>query len=84
MTKRDEAVFAKAFEKMEAEGCFEELRARAKHKQAAKACYKIKSMQDRPIALTKPATSRSGKKLPQKVSASQSIAKKAPLAASKK
>jgi hypothetical protein len=30
MTKRDESVFAKAFENMEAEGCFKELRAKSK------------------------------------------------------
>ena len=84
MTKRDEAVFAKAFEKMEAEGCFEELRAKAKHKPVTKACYEVKPLQDKPIVLVKPAASRAGKKLPQKVTASHSIAKKAPLAASKK
>jgi hypothetical protein len=36
MTKRDEAVFVKAFEKMEAKGYFVELRARAKLKAEAK------------------------------------------------
>ena len=82
MTKRDEAVFAKAFEKMESEGCFEELRAKAKQKPAARA--KVKSMQDKPITLAKPPETRTGKKLPQKASGSQSIAKKSPLAASKK
>ena len=36
MTKRDEAVFAKAFEKMEAKGYFTELRTKAKSKPQAK------------------------------------------------
>jgi len=36
MTKRDEAVFAKAFEKMEKKGYFTELRAKAKYKPKAK------------------------------------------------
>ena len=84
MTKRDETVFAKTFEKMESEGCFEELRAKAKHKPAARACHKVKSIQDKPIVLTKLPASRAGKKLPKKTSGSQSIAKKSPLAASKK
>jgi len=36
MTKRDEAVFAKAFEKMEKKGYFTELRAKTKVKPKAK------------------------------------------------
>ncbi|MCL1955656.1 MAG: hypothetical protein FWF61_07015 [Brevinematales bacterium] len=36
MTKRDEAVFAKAFAKMEAKGCFTELRAKSKHQAKSK------------------------------------------------
>jgi len=36
MTKRDEAVFAKAFEKMEEKGYFTELRTKAKTKPKAK------------------------------------------------
>ena len=47
MTKRDESVFAKAFENMEAEGCFEGLRARpglnAQAKPAANARSVIKA-----------------------------------------
>jgi len=36
MTKRDETVFAKAFAKMEAKGCFTELRAKNKAKPQSK------------------------------------------------
>jgi hypothetical protein len=36
MTKRDEAIFAKAFEKMEAKGYFKELRTKAKPKSNTK------------------------------------------------
>jgi len=36
MTKRDEAVFAKAFEKMEAKGCFTELKVKTKHQVKSK------------------------------------------------
>jgi len=40
MTKRDEAVFAKAFEKMEAKGYFTELRTKANAKPKAKSSTK--------------------------------------------
>jgi len=76
MTKRDEAVFVKAFKEMEAEGCFNELRARAKCKSHIK-----------PAAKATPVVSKIGRNSRQKVSASVSrrnVANKPPLAASKK
>jgi hypothetical protein len=77
MTKRDEAVFVKAFEEMEAEGCFNELRAKAKSKSHIK-----------PTAKAAPVISKIGRKPhQQKVSASVSsrnAAHRTPLAASKK
>jgi ABC-type uncharacterized transport system substrate-binding protein len=44
MTKRDEEVFAKAFEKMETKGYFTELRAKAKTKPKPKANTKPKAL----------------------------------------
>ena len=73
MTKRDEAVFAKAFEKMKAKGYFDEIQAKSKTKSNGKAM---------------PVISKSSRKShQQKVSASVSsrnAANKPPLAASKK
>jgi len=73
MTKKDEAVFAKAFKEMEAEGCFNELRTRSKSqiKPAAKAASVIPKI---------------GKKSNQQKASvsSRSYAHKASLAASKK
>jgi hypothetical protein len=40
MTKKDEAVFAKAFEKMEAEGYFDDLQAKTEAKPTTKCKFK--------------------------------------------
>ena len=73
MTKRDEAVFAKAFEKMKAKGYFDGLQAKGKTKANGKVT---------------PAISKAGRKPhQQKVSASVSsrnVAHRTPLLASKK
>jgi hypothetical protein len=73
MTKRDEAVFAKAFEKMKAKGYFDELQAKSKTNTNGK---------------TMPVISKIGRKSrQQKVTASissRNVANKTPLAASKK
>jgi len=53
MTKRDEAVFDKAFEKMEAKGCFVKLQAKAKAKTQAgskPAAFKVAKKQGRRAA----------------------------------
>lgn len=77
MTKRDNAVFAKAFEEMEAKGYFNEIQAKIKAERQAKS-----------VAETiKPVVPKTGKKPRQKAPASVSswnVADKAPLAASKK
>jgi len=55
MTKRDEAVFAKAFEKMDANGYFTELRTKTKTKSKAKSNINAK-----------PTVSRASKKMRQR------------------
>ena len=75
MTKKDEAVFAKAFKEMEAEGCFNELRTRSKSKSQIKPAAKAASV-----------IPKIGKKSNQQKASvsSRSYAHKASLAASKK
>ena len=75
MTKRDESVFAKAFENMEAEGCFEELRAKSGLNTQAKPAVNVHSV------------IKAGKKLCRKAADSVSrgnAGKKVPLSASMK
>jgi len=79
MTKRDEAVFAKAFEKMKAKGYFDELQAKGKAKSSGKTG---------PATRITPVISKIGKKPHQKAAASvfssRNVADKIPLVASKK
>jgi hypothetical protein len=78
MTKRDEAVFAKAFEAMEADGSLEKLRSKVKTAVRGKA---------KPNAKAVPIVSNAVKKQRQKPPASVSghgSAKNVPLVASKK
>jgi len=70
MTKRDEAVFVEAFDELEAEGFFDELRKKAQ----ARELQGVKILK---------ADKKSGKKIPASVSG-RNVADKVPLAASKK
>ena len=72
MTKRDEVVFAKAFEKMKAKGYFDELKAKSKTYSNGKTIPVIPKI-----------GKKSYKKLPASVS-NRNITNKPPLAASKK
>jgi hypothetical protein len=75
MTKRDEAIFAKAFEKMEAKGYFTEIQAKTKVKPKAK-------------SNAKPKVLKTAKKLRQRTAAdsvsSARYAPKVPLSAQKR
>jgi hypothetical protein len=95
MTKRDEAVFIKAFDKMEAEGFFDELREKARARKLREKA-RARKLREKARAKAKPtirvATGKSeepksGKRSRKKVQisvSSQNVADKVPLAASKK
>jgi len=84
MTNRDEAIFSEAFEKMEAKGYFNEIRAKikAEHqtKSSTRPAHKV-------VAKAKPVVSKSSKKSHPKTpssSSNQIAAKRTPITASKK
>ena len=84
MTNRDEAIFSEAFEKMEAKGYFNEIRAKIKAERQAKS---ITRPANKDVAKAKPVVSNDSKKSRQKIptsSSSRIAAKKTPISASKK
>jgi hypothetical protein len=84
MTNRDEAIFSEAFEKMEAKGYFNEIRAKIKAERQVKSSTRPAA---RVVSKTKPIVSKGSKKSRQKIptsSSSQITAKRTPIAASKK
>jgi len=84
MTNRDEAIFSEAFEKMEAKGYFNEIRAKITAERKAKSSTRMAA---KVVPKAKPVVSKGIKKSRQKVptsSSSQIPAKRSPITASKK
>jgi len=84
MINKDEAIFAEAFEKMDAKGYFNEIRAKIKAERQAKSSAKPAA---KVVAKVKSEVSKGSKKSHQKIptsSSSRIAAKRTPIAASKK